>query len=102
MPRNFDNIEKPLLQALRETLTLSQRADYCVGYFSLRGWRQVDELVEAWQGGPGHCCRLLVGMQQMPQDQLRSSMELIRDEDKIDQATAIKLKRKLAEAFETS
>jgi superfamily II DNA or RNA helicase len=99
MSRIFDNIDQSLLPALRETLALSQRADFCVGYFNLRGWRQVDELVEAWQGGDGHCCRLLVGMQQMPQDQLRSAMSLLRGEEEIDQATAIVLKRKLAQDF---
>ena len=99
MPRIFDNIDQSLLPALRETLALSQRADFCVGYFNLRGWRQVDELVEAWQEGDRHCCRLLVGMQQMPQDQLRSAMSLLRGEEEIDQATAIVLKRKLAQDF---
>lgn len=99
MPRIFDNIDQSLLPALRESLALAQRADFCVGYFNLRGWRQLDELVEAWQGGDGHCCRLLVGMQQMPQDQLRSTMSLLHDEQDIDQATAIVLKRKLAQDF---
>src|SRR5262249_17243792 len=50
-------------------------------------------------GGEGHCCRLLVGMQQMPQDQLRSAMSLLHREDEIDQATAMALKRKLAQDF---
>ena len=99
MPRIFDNIDRLLLPSLRETLGLSQRADFCVGYFNLRGWREVDELVEAWKGGDGHCCRLLVGMQQMPQDQLRSAMSLLPGEQEIDQATAIVLKRKLAQDF---
>src|ERR1700682_1051849 len=97
MPRIFDNIDRSLLPALRDTLVLSQRAEFCVGYFNLRGWRQVDELVEAWKGGDGHCCRLLVGMQKMPQDQLRTEMSLFRGEEEIDQATAIVLKRKLAQ-----
>jgi len=99
MPQIFDNIEKHLLSALSEAMGLSERADFCVGYFNLRGWRKVDSLVEKWAGGDGHCCRLLVGMQQMPQDQLRSAMSLVKGEEQIDQATAIALKRKLAEDF---
>src|SRR5262245_43978307 len=99
MPRIFDNIDRPLLPALRETLTLAHRADFCVGYFNLRGWRQVDELIEAWQGGDGHCCRLLVGMQPMPQDQLRAALGFGHSKDEIDQAAAIALKRKLALEF---
>jgi len=99
MPQIFDNIEKHLLSALSEAMGLSERSDFCVGYFNLRGWRQVDSLVENWAGGDGHCCRLLVGMQQMPQDQLRSAMSLVKSEEQIDQATAIALKRKLAQDF---
>ncbi len=99
MPRIFDNIDRQLLPALKETLVLSQRADYCVGYFNLRGWKQVDNLVEQWRGGEGNCCRLLVGMQQMPKDQLRSALSLLHSEDAIDQSTAIVLKKKLAQEF---
>jgi len=99
MPQIFDNIGTHLLSGLRSALGVSERADFCVGYFNLRGWRQVDALVENWPGGDGHCCRLLVGMQQMPQDQLRSSMGLSKGEDQIDQGTAIALKRRLAQDF---
>jgi len=99
MPRIFDNIEQSLLPALRETLGISQRADYCVGYFNLRGWRQLDSLVEQWPGGEGNCCRLLVGMQQKPQDQLRATMSLCSQQQDIDQVTAVTLKRKLAQEF---
>ncbi|HOE79874.1 MAG TPA: helicase-related protein [Smithella sp.] len=99
MPQIFDNIETHLLSALKDAMRLSERADFCVGYFNLRGWRKIDSLVGKWSGGEGHCCRLLVGMQPMPQDEIRASMSLIKDEEQIDQATAISLKRKLAQEF---
>lgn len=94
MPQIFDNIEKELLTALSQAMGLSGRADFCVGYFNLRGWRQVDSLVENWAGGDGHCCRLLVGMQKMPQDQLRSALSFSKAEEQMDNnAKAIALKR---------
>ncbi len=99
MPRIFDNIENQLLPTLQQVLAQSERADFCVGYFNLRGWKQLDKYVEGWAGGNGHCCRLLVGMQQMPQDQLRAAFSLLHGEQEIDQATAIVLKRKLAQDF---
>ena len=99
MPRIFDNIADRLLPALQETLSLCERADFCVGYFNLRGWRQIHDQIEKWSGGEGHCCRLLVGMQRMPQDQLRQAFGPTSSDDQIDQATAIALKKKLAQDF---
>ncbi len=99
MPRIFDNIEQKLLPTLRETLGVSERADFCVGYFNLRGWKQIDSYIEQYAGGEESCCRLLVGMQRAPQDELREAMRVAGKEEGIDRQTAIRLKKKLAEEF---
>jgi len=99
LPRIFDNIEQSLLPALRATLGLAERADFCVGYFNLRGWKQVDACIERWAGGDGHCCRLLVGMQRLPQEELRGALSLVKPDTGMDNQTAMRLKRQLAEEF---
>lgn len=99
MPRVFDNIENGLLPALRDTLRISTRSDFCVGYFNLRGWKAIDDLIALWPGGEGSCCRLLVGMQRLPEDELRSALGVGNDDPVLDNQTAIRLKRKLAEDF---
>jgi len=70
MPRIFDNIEQHLRPALQRTLEITDCAEFCVGYFDLRGWKQLDRFVERWPGGGGHCCRLLVGIHRAPVDGL--------------------------------
>ncbi len=101
MPRIFDNIDRELLPALRETITVAYRADFCVGYFNLRGWRLLAPLVERWEGGDGKCCRVLVGMHRLPEDELRAAFGTGTGDEEIDNQTAIRTKRKLAEAFRT-
>ena len=96
MPRIFDNIEIPLLPALEETLKVSARADFCVGYFNLRGWRKLDCHIEQWAGGEGNCCRLLVGMQKAPEEELRAAISITGAEEGIDNQKALRLKKKLA------
>jgi len=100
MPRIFDNIEERLLPALTQTLDLCERADFCVGYFNMRGWSQLHDSIEKWSGGEGHCCRLLVGMQKLPQDQLRQLKGVSETGDpQMDQATALVLKKRIAQEF---
>jgi len=60
MPRIFDNIELPLLPALQDTLPISQKSDFCVGYFNLRGWRLIDSYLDHFKGGDGNGCRVLI------------------------------------------
>lgn len=99
MPRIFDNIEADLLPALRGALELAQRSDFCVGYFNLRGWKSIHDLVDQWHGGPGKQCRLLVGMQRPPRDVLRIASSLTHAEEQLDNQTAARLKKRLAEDF---
>ena len=97
MPRIFDNIELSLLPALEDTLRISERADFCVGYFNLRGWRKIDHLVDAWAGGEGSCARLMIGMQTLPQDEIRAAFSLAAGTDGLDQQAVLRRKKRMAE-----
>ena len=97
MARIFDNIEQQLLPALRATLQVSTRADFCVGYLNLRGWQAVDDLVQPWIVEAGQVCRVLVGMQRPPSEDIRELYRAASDDDGLDNATAIRLKSQFAQ-----
>lgn len=106
MPKIYDNIKHHLTQGLNETLELSHRTDFCVGYFNLRGWKEVADKIDSLSGAAvtegnddiHRICRLLIGMQKMPVDILKEYFS--KDEDHvIDQAEAVKLKKRLAQEF---
>lgn len=98
MPKIFDNIENHLVQGLNNTLEVSYRGDFCVGYFNLRGWKQVAVRIDNLKGDDGNCCRLLIGMQKPPLEILREYFYKT-EQDIIDNQTASAIKKKLAQEF---
>jgi superfamily II DNA or RNA helicase len=99
MPRIFDNIDLKLLPELKQTLGQATRADFCVGYFNLRGWKPITDAIDRFTGGNDACCRLLVGMQRAPEDELRAVYSLSPNGDELDNNAAIRLKKRMAEDF---
>jgi len=106
MPKIYDNIKNNLINGLTETLEFSKRTDCCVGYFNLRGWKEVADQIDNLYGDKvlegkdeyHRICRLLVGMQKLPVDILK---DYFRTDDNyiLDQSEAIKLKKRLAQEF---
>lgn len=85
---------------MQKTLAVSYRADFCVGYFNLRGWRQLDSHIEQWTGGNNDCCRLMVGMHRSPEEQLKNAFRFRgEEEERIDNKTLIQLRKQLAQEF---
>ena len=86
MPHIFDNIRGDnLATALKKTLTGAKRADFCIGYFNLRGWNLLIDSVEQLTGGQlnekyeddsTYKARVLIGMQKTPQDELEEYFSL--------------------------
>ena len=99
MPRIFDNIEQQLLPELQKILAVAERSDFCIGYFNLRGWKALDKYVNRWEGGDGHQCRLLIGMHRPPADELRDHLSGIKFEETLDNQSANRFKKRLAEDF---
>ena len=101
MPRIFDNIhqEQILLPALQDTIQVAHRADFCVGYLNLRGWKSIADYIEHWSGDENNRVRVLVGMQHRPEEEFREAMQQYSEEKRIDNATANRLRKRLAEEF---
>lgn len=75
MPTIYDDDELPCLEndqgtGLKDALKISHRGDFCVGYFNLRGWKTIDRVGASWLKLDNPLCRLLVGMQLLPQNDL--------------------------------
>lgn len=96
MPRVFDNIDQSLLPALRDTLAVSTHADFCVGYFNLRGWRAIDDLIDGWEAEAGQRCRVLIGMQRPPHEDVRALYQALDDDGLMDNVRATEIKHNFA------
>ncbi|MDZ4769834.1 MAG: hypothetical protein SGJ24_11955, partial [Chloroflexota bacterium] len=81
MPRIFDNITDQLQAALVRTLDNAEHADFCVGYFNLRGWQLLSPRIETWRGDESSRVRLLIGMQRTPQEDIRALFSLKRTDE---------------------
>ncbi len=97
MPRIFDNIELKLLPSLTDTLKISHKAEFCVGYFNLRGWKQLLPYIDNWQGTEENQCRLLIGMNETsPEDDLKNYLSFNGSETEVDRQQLVKLRHRLA------
>ncbi len=99
MPRILDNVQDTLLSALEEVLIDAYRADFCVGYFHLRGWGRLAEYIDLFTGKNGSCCRVLVGMQKPPEAQMREMQSAWRAEKNVDSREVARLYGEIVNNF---
>jgi len=78
MPRIFDNIDQKLLEGLKYSIDSAYGADFCVGYFNLRGWRLIGNEIESFSGEDNQQCRVLIGMQKLPSTQLYEELKILK------------------------
>ncbi len=91
MPRIFDNIKEQLDEALRNTLTASVTLDTSVGYFNIRGWSALADAVDALPNGSPKV-RLLIGMAERPDQELRQRLRVLGGDREMDIKTADRLR----------
>lgn len=88
MPRIIDNIEVGLAEDLRAEIARGAvRLDAAIGYFNLRGWRELADAVDAMprtEAVPK--ARILIGMARDPHDELRRELTG-RGDSTLDNAT---------------
>ena len=108
MSRIYDNIDLKFADGLRQLVSNAGvcRVDFCVGYFNLRGWGSIADLVDNLPGGEvyekdspvNRICRLLVGMQRTPEE-LIQGMYSASGPVPADTEQARKCKRQMAADF---
>ena len=96
----FDNIDQKLVDALLKTLQQARRADFCIGFFRLSGWGAVAGAVDQFVGGDDGCCRVLIGMSESPDEELRRlQRQLHKGHSDLDLARAAQLRSRVATGF---
>ena len=97
MPTIYDNLEEPLAPALAHEVRRGLRADFCVGYFNLRGWALLADAVDAMTTTTD-ACRVLVGMHRSPRELVRA-VHGFHGEARVDVSAAKLLERRAVEDF---
>lgn len=108
MPKIIDNQSIRLTDELRATIETAKRTDFCVGYFNLRGWQQLADLIDNLPGEKvweieksedvekQRVCRLLVGMHKAPDDLLR---DFFKEPETLSNEQATRLREQMALEF---
>lgn len=105
MPNIYDNIELKLYESLEKSIEEANRADFCTGYFNLRGWDIIADEVNQLKGEivvedekkVKRYCRLLIGMQRLPEEDLRR--QYFGDPEVMTNTKALELKKLAAVKF---
>lgn len=98
VPSVYDNIEHHLAPALKEALVGARSVDFCVGYFNLRGWRELGPSIEALPEGATPC-RLLIGMYQPPSELRRALHGINPSDGGVDNKQLVMLRQRVVEEF---
>lgn len=109
MAQIYDNINQQFIDGLRGIIGNIgvTRTDFCVGYFNLRGWKCIYDLIDKLPGelvyeecdDEEHLrfCRLLIGMQRPSEDLIQALYSL--GTPKMDSEAVQRAKRKIVEDF---
>ncbi len=95
MPTIYDNLENKLSTGLNSHLENAKRCDFCVGYFNLRGWKEIADEIDKLKGDNNVYCRLLIGMYKTPKNILKESY--FSNNDLISNSKANDMKKQLLE-----
>lgn len=97
MPTIYDNVENKLLEGLKIAFKKARKASFCVGYFHLRGWKEISAVIRSLEERD-FCLRILVGMHQPPEEILLQLQGIIHNSS-IDRIRLTKLKERVVRSF---